>query len=73
MIKRKICLVGIGKFGKIYFHEISNIKNLKISCIIKKNLNQLKFKSIPIKKFNSNLKIDKFDIAAIVSPVEAHK
>ena len=72
MIKRKICLVGIGKFGKIYFHEISNIKNLKISCIIKKNLNQLKFKSIPIKKFNSNLKIDKFDIAAIVSPVEAH-
>ena len=33
----------------------------------KENLNQLKYKSIP-KKFNSNLKIDNFDIAAIVSP-----
>ena len=72
MIKRKICLVGIGKFGKKYFHEILNIKNFQLSCIIKKNLNQLKYKSIPIKKFNSNLKIDNFDIAAIVSPLESH-
>jgi predicted dehydrogenase len=72
MINRKICLVGIGKFGKKYFHEIINFKNLHLSCILRKNLNQLKYKSIPVKKFNYNLKLDKFDLAVIASPVESH-
>ena len=75
MKKLNICLVGFGRFGKIYFNEILKNKKINHILILKKNKFQNKpqeYKNIKFAQISKKLSLDNIQYGIIATPVLEH-
>ena len=77
MYKKKIALVGIGYWGKIYFKYLKKIKNIEIKYIVfKKNTKNFKIKFLKdyslTKNLDQVLNDKKITHVNLVTPINTH-